>query len=167
MDDKIKFYSNNEKSILDSVTATIYTTYEKTEAMKNEYNRKVNDLENRIKSLESDLICKTNDTEKLETNYHKSIDKLKDEINIKNSQLADLSNNNKMLQEYLKNNEKAIEELKKQINYYKTLVDNKDKYYAEKISKCSDTLINISEDKKKLSHEELSEKNELERVRIS
>jgi predicted nucleic acid-binding Zn-ribbon protein len=125
---------------------------------------KISVLENKLNSIEAEFRSKTNDTEIIAASYEDRFKKLKDELSVKNAQLADLSDNHKVLQEYVKNNEKTTNDLKEQISHYKTLIDNKDQYYADKLNRCSNSLINASEDKKKITHEESHEKNELERV---
>jgi len=83
MDERLKLYSKNESSLLDSVKGTIFKAYEKSENFlkmkkieleKNQ--RSFKDFEEKIKSKEKEI-------EEIKEIYKKTLNDLKDEVTMK------------------------------------------------------------------------------------
>ncbi len=69
MQEKIKFFSDNEKSLLDSVKSTILNTYEKSENSSQKYIGKIAELEEEIQQLKINLKSKENELFSLKNTY--------------------------------------------------------------------------------------------------
>lgn len=53
MNEKLKFYADNESKLLNSVKATIFKTFEKTEKLKEGFKKQLSDLENKVETLQN------------------------------------------------------------------------------------------------------------------
>ncbi len=83
MNDKLKFYADNENSLLESVKSTIFKTYERSEEMIEKSNKNNTDLirENLDKKSQYEEIKKEFENYKLENDL--KIKKLNDKVSIK------------------------------------------------------------------------------------
>ena len=83
MDEKLKFYSDNENSLLKSVQSTIFKSYERTENLNKEKKLDEENLVNKIKNLEANISLRENEIKTIKENYEKQLTELKDELKLK------------------------------------------------------------------------------------
>jgi hypothetical protein len=83
MDGKLKFYANNEKSLLESVKNTIITAFEKTEKLKTEYDNKLSELQDKHDSLSNEYNNYRNNTEGLLNDNKSKIQQINDQLSYK------------------------------------------------------------------------------------
>ncbi len=76
MQEKVKFFSDNEKSLLDSVKSTILKTYEKSENSSQKYIGKISELEEQIQHLTINLKSKENELLSVKNTYETKLTNL-------------------------------------------------------------------------------------------
>ncbi len=83
MNEKLKFYSDNENSLLDSVKKTIFKAYKKSEDSEKEKKIKFENFESKIKNFGESLKLKENEINSLKVSNQQKIDELNNEIKLK------------------------------------------------------------------------------------
>jgi myosin heavy subunit len=148
MDNKLKFYVQNENNLFNSVKSTMFKAYEQNEKLKDDCNKKVSKLENQISTLENNLKGKGNDFNEEKETLLKRIKELESNLEIKSTQVNDLSNSLKVNEENLKISKENEKKYSTQAENYKTLAQKKESYYKEKLEKCSAQVFDLSKEGK-------------------
>ena len=73
MQNKIKFYSDNEKSLLESVKSTILKTYDKSQKFEEKNEKKISELEQVIVDLRIQLKSKEKELQSTKNMYETKI----------------------------------------------------------------------------------------------
>jgi hypothetical protein len=157
MTDRLQFYSDNEKSLLDSVKGTIFKAYEKTEKLQDTNKMKIAALENLTNGYEKKLNFKEEEIKKMKEMYENKIKQLSEQVELKSSQIEQMSTNEKVNQEDIKTNVNKIKELKQKIANYVQVLDKKESYYRDKINECSKQVMILTHNDKE-SYESISKK---------
>jgi len=83
MENKIKFYSDNESNILNSVKSTIFKAYDKTQESNQKYNIQISELKDKIVELQKNLSIKENEIASLKVVLESKISNLNEQLSIK------------------------------------------------------------------------------------
>lgn len=163
MDNKLKFYSQNENNLLESVKGTIFKAYEKSERLKDEHNQKFSELDFKVKNLENDIESKNKDLLSQKGFYEKKIKELEDSLTLRKNELNEITLNHKVLKEENQNNKNSLSDSKEQVKNYKILIEKKDGYYKDKLNLCIKEIgILTKDDKVKIENQRKFEANEQE-----
>ncbi len=83
MDEKLKLYSKNESSLLDSVRGTIFKAYEKSENFSKLKKMELENYQRRFKDLEEKIKLKEKEIDEMKEIYKKKFNEMKDEVTMK------------------------------------------------------------------------------------
>jgi hypothetical protein len=83
MENKIKFYSDNESNILNSVKTTIFKAYDKTHESNQKYNIQISELKDKIVELQKNLSIKEDEKASLKIVLESKISNLNEQLSIK------------------------------------------------------------------------------------
>ena len=83
MDSKIKFYADNENTLLESVKSTILKAYEKSGKSSEKYQKKISQLNQTIRNLQSQIKSKEDEMKDHKLSYENQISKLNSQISFK------------------------------------------------------------------------------------
>jgi hypothetical protein len=83
MDDKLKFYAENENSMLNSVKTTIFNAYEKSESLADMNKKEKYELNEKIEKLQNELKLKNQEVASLKENFDGRINSLNADLSLK------------------------------------------------------------------------------------
>ncbi len=83
MENKIKFYTDNENTLLQSVKTTILKAYEKTGESNEKYQKKISELKQDLRNIQAELKSKDAEIANEKKLYESQISKLKSEVTLK------------------------------------------------------------------------------------
>jgi hypothetical protein len=83
MDEKLKLYSRNENSLLDSVRGTIFKAYEKSDNIAKMKKMEIENYQKKIKDMEETLKLKEKEIDEMKLFYEKKLNEMNDENKLK------------------------------------------------------------------------------------
>ena len=125
MDNKLKFYAENENALLESVKSTILKAYEKSEKSIEQFRQKLSESESRMKNKEIELANKETELINQKNIYEAKIKNLESQLQLKISQIDQLTTSHKVLQENYKKLEAENLNSKKQVKEQKEITNKK------------------------------------------
>lgn len=137
MDSKLKFYAENEKSLLESVKSTIFKAYEKSEQTMQKWKREKAEIEDKNRNVKAILDSKQKEMDEMKEEYEKKLQKLNSDLALKNTQLDRITVNYRVVLGDLKKCNISVEDFKIQIGDYKKIIVKKDTECADKINECT------------------------------